>query len=511
MRRPPAPWAFPRALFATVLTACATPPAPHASPPERPAISTSGPVPDAAAPPASPTRFALVHVTVVDVTTGTEQLDRAVLVDGDRIAAIVASDAVPASPPSRHIDLPGKFVIPGLWDMHVHFADPASAKLFVANGVTGVRVMWGNPPFLPGMERFHFDMRDAFDQKKTIGPRMVIASQLLDGPKPIWPNSVALSSPEEGRKAVDDAKTSGADFIKVYSLLPRDIYFAIVDESKKDGLPFAGHVPESVSVEEASAAGQRSMEHLLGMIVACSSHEDLLRRRAAEFAKKNHSPAEWSKFHGKQLEEARATYDTKHAQALFAQLVAHDTWQCPTLTEEHNTASQDDPSLEKDARMQYILPFVRKMWRPKDRPPGEYEFMRSLFGHKLMLVGAMNQAGVPLLAGTDEFNPYCFAGFGLHDELVWLVKAGLSPVEALRAATSGPARFLGREAEMGTVAEGRMADLVVLDDDPLVNIANTTRIAAVVLRGTLYDRAALDGMLEEVKYGAAHPRWGGTN
>jgi hypothetical protein len=162
--------------------------------------SSSAPVPqpteaDASAISALPSaaRFALLHVTVVDVAGAVEEPDRAVVVDGDRIVAVVAADAVPASPPARLLDARGKYIIPGLWDMHVHFADPSSAKLFIANGVTGVRVMWGNPPFAAGMERFHFDMRDAFDKKTAVGPRMLISSQILDGPRPIWPNSEAAA------------------------------------------------------------------------------------------------------------------------------------------------------------------------------------------------------------------------------------------------------------------------------------------------------------------------------
>jgi hypothetical protein len=498
-------------LALVVLLACAAPPQPTMVSSPQPGPETPAPSSVASALPSPFARFALAHVTVVDVVNGTEQPDRAIVVDGDQIVAIIGSDAIPPSPPARVIDAHGKYVIPGLWDMHVHFADPASAKLFVANGVTGVRVMWGNPPVAPGMDRFHFDMRDAFDKKEAIGPRMVIASQVLDGPKPIWPQSVALSTPEEGRKAVLDAKKSGVDFIKVYSLLPRSVFLAIADESKIQGLPFAGHVPESVSVEEASVAGQKSIEHLTGMLVACSSHEDALRRTLAEFAVKPHTRAQWSMFHGDQLRDAASSYDPAHAQLLFEKLIAHDTWQCPTLTEEHNTAWQDDPSLEKDPRMEYVAPFARRMWKPKDRAPGDYDVMRALFTKKLAMVGALSKAHVPLLAGTDEFNPYCYAGFGLHDELGWLVKAGLTPADALRAATSSPARFLRLEAKMGTVAEGRVADLVVLDADPLADIANTRRVWAVVSRGTLYERAALDTMLEEVKYAASHPRWGGAD
>jgi hypothetical protein len=226
----------------------------------------------ARAPSASASRIALAHITVIDVVTGTERADQSLVIEGDRIVAVVAGPP-PTAPPTRVVDMRGKYAIPGLWDMHVHFMDPAQGRLFVANGVTGVRVMWGNPRIAPGMERFHFEMRDAFDQKREVGPRMIVGSQIVDGPVPVWPASVAVSNPEEARNAVVDAKKSGVDFLKVYSRLPRDAFFAIAEESKKQGLPFEGHVPDAVAVAEASDAGQKSIEHSTGVLFACSSRE----------------------------------------------------------------------------------------------------------------------------------------------------------------------------------------------------------------------------------------------
>src|SRR5688572_16533663 len=229
-------------------------------------------------PPAPAPRIALTHVTVIDVANGTTQPDQTVVVDEGKIISVGPSTEVPASPETTVVDATGKYLIPGLWDMHVHFIDTDAAQLFIANGVTGVRVMWGNPRFGPGTERVHNDLRDTYDSRRAVGPRMMIASQLLDGPNPIWRTSVSLSTPEEGRKAGQDAKQGGADFIKVYSLLPRDVYFAIAEESQKLGIPFEGHIPESVSVIEASDRKQRSIEHLNGMTVACSSREAELRK-----------------------------------------------------------------------------------------------------------------------------------------------------------------------------------------------------------------------------------------
>jgi hypothetical protein len=457
----------------------------------------------------APTKTVLANVTVIDPVSGAKKLGNVVL-DGDRIVAVV--DKTPAD--AKVLDYSGKYVIPGLWDMHVHFTSPLSAGLFVANGVTSVRVMWGNPQMGPKPMKLHTAMKAAIE-KGEVGPRMMIASNIMDGPHPIWPGSLALSTPDEGKKAVDDAKAGGADFIKVYSLLPRPVYFAIAEESKKQGITFEGHVPETINVGEASDAGQKSIEHLTGMVVACSGKEDALRKRQADFAKKDHKPEEWSKFKRDQTAEAVKTYDAKHADALFGKLAKNGTYQCPTFTVLKALSSFDDPKLMDDPRMQYEPEYMRKMWNPKTDfrtkawTAADYTALRATLEKQLVIVGAMNKANVPILAGTDEVNPFCFPGFSLHDELGLLVKAGLTPTEALRAATWTPAKFFSQESTMGAVAEGKVADLVVLDADPTADIANTKKITAVVSRGVVHDRAALDKLLNDAKEAAAHPpAWG---
>ncbi len=450
-------------------------------------------------------QLAFTHVTVIDPETGTAKNDQLVVVQGDRIVSVGATTRVAG----QIIDARGKFLIPGLWDMHAHLAVPNMAPLFIANGVTGVRIMWGNPKFGPGTERMHSKLRDAFDKGDKVGPRLLIASDIFDGPKPTWPNSTVLTTPEEARKAVAAAKADGADFIKVYSGLSREVYFAIADESKKQGMPFAGHLPDSIRATEASDAGQKSIEHLTGLLRACSSHEDALRDARVEDERKDHSPGEWWALYAAHTREALATYDAARAATLFATFVRNNTWQCPTLSVLANMATLDDPAHGDDPRMKYIAPFMKQMWDPthdfrtKDRTPEAYAALRAAYAKQAQLVGAMNKAGVPLLAGTDEVNPYVFAGFSLHDELGLLVGAGLTPAEALRAATWNPARFLEQQEKMGTIAPGKVADLVLLDANPLLDIANTKKISAVVSRGRYYDRAALDALLGEVQAAAA--------
>jgi cytosine/adenosine deaminase-related metal-dependent hydrolase len=214
----------------------------------------------------APTAF--TYVNIIDVTGGELRRDMTVVITGDRISAIgpSATTSVPAD--AKVIDATGQFLIPGLWDMHVHWYGRDTFTLFIANGVTSVRQMFGNSDLLR--------WRDQIAKGSLLGPRMVVASPIIDGPEPIWPNSISVSNEEEGRKAVRRVKEWGADFVKVYALLPRDAYFGIAEEAKQQGITFVGHVPFSVSPGEASDAGQKSIEHLTGILIECSDKESEL-------------------------------------------------------------------------------------------------------------------------------------------------------------------------------------------------------------------------------------------
>jgi hypothetical protein len=292
---------------------------------------------------------------------------------------------------------------------------------------------------------------------------MAIASPIVDGLKPIWPGSTAVGTAAEGRQAVIRSKQEGADFIKVYSRLPRDAYFAIADEAKKQGIPFAGHVPGAVSVIEASDAGQKSIEHLTGVLGACSTREEELRK-AGEEAWANLPPGQAfpSRATLRPLSrQALETFSPEKANALFAHLARNHTWQCPTLTVLRNMAFIQDPAIRNDPRVRYMPPEIVSGWDPKgdfrlkDRTEEDVELQRVAYRKLKELVGPMRRAGVEFLAGTDVLNPYCFPGFSLHDELTLLVEAGLSPMEALQAATLNPARYLGQDKDLGTVEKGQ--------------------------------------------------------
>jgi imidazolonepropionase-like amidohydrolase len=412
-------------------------------------------------PPQRPLAF--THVTVIDCTGAKPRHDQTVILTGNRITALGRTGRLKLPADTQMVDATGQFLIPGLWDMHVHIGWKFDLPLFVANGVMGVRTMDGDPEYRL--------WRKEVEASALVGPRMVIASGILDGPQSYFDDHIKVGSPDEAREAVRKARREGAEFIKIHDLLPRDAYFATIDEARRQGLPVAGHVPTAMTPEEASDAGQVSIEHLTRMDDLSLDGEG--RGRAA---------------------------------ALFARFKKNHTWHCPTLVMTRNYASLRDPSITSDPRVKYVSPGRKDFFR-KVKDAGlstqEQAARKRIYQKKQAIVSAMQRAGVGILAGTDLGNPYLFPGFSLHDELAILVEAGLKPVEALQAATRNPARFLGREKELGTVQQGKLADLVLLDADPLADIHNTTKIRAVAANGRFYDRVALDRMLAEAEAAAA--------
>ena len=442
-------------------------------------------------------RQALVftHVTLIDATGADAKPDMTVVIVEGRIDALGRSGKIRLPKNAQVVDASGKFLIPGLWDMHVHqWNKEAFFPLFIANGVTGVRDMFAQ---LPKIKQWRAEVAAG----TTIGPQIVAAGIIVDGPyPPCAPCSIAVENAAEGRKAVLTVKEMGSDFIKVYSMLPRDAYFAIADEAKRQDMVFAGHVSEFVSAGEASDAGQRSIEHLTGVLVACSAKEEELR-------KENEARLRADGLHGDTmiLEQSRAldSFDAKQAAALFARFKRNGTWMCPTLTVLRAVAFIGDADFRNDPRLKYIQSFLRKQfWEDgygfSSRTAEDNARARKVFQKQLEVVGMMKRAGVDFIAGSDTSNPYVFPGFSLHDELALLVQAGFTPMEALEAATRDPARYLGRLDSVGTIEKGKIADLVLLDANPLAEIGNTRKINAVVVGGTLITRPELDKMLADV-------------
>ena len=418
-------------------------------------------------------RVYITHVTVIDTETGKEATDQIVVISGGKIADIAKSKNLAASASARIVDGRGKYLIPGLWDMHVHRTEYESTyPIYLANGVTGIREMSG-----PGdANKFRADL-----VKRHIDtPRLYLASPIIDGYPPRWPDQIAVRNAEEARAVVNEQKTNGADFIKVYDRLSRESYFAIIDEAQRQHIPVVGHVPFAISAWEASAAGQKSIEHVHAVPLACSSHEGELRPRLVA------SPNSWKLWNGIYM-EAYQTYDDAKCQRLIAEFRRNGTWLVPTLVAFRSAAFSNNPQFRNDDRLRYFSGQIRT-WLEKhfvaERSTfdaADFAIERQLFTRRMALFGALFRAGAPLLAGTDTPNPFVFPGFGLHDELALLVEGGVTPFGALQSATRNPALFLGIADKYGSVTPGKIADLVLLDGDPLTDIHNTTRISGVFL------------------------------
>lgn len=394
------------------------------------------------------------NVTIVDVTNGQLQPRRSIVIEGKRIVRIVNASA--ATRASATVDGSGMFVIPGLWDMHIHaYFTNDSARfhstnqimlpLFVVNGVTGVRDLGSN------LEA-SLAARDSIASHQLIGPRMMISGPMIDGPTTRYAAAIKVATADEARAAVRMLKARGVDLIKTQTLIPREAYFALADESKRIGIPFEGHVPREMTAMESVRAGQRSFEHMIGV--------------------------------------------TDTATSLIAELARQRVWQCPTVINSVGTASDflNDPGLP------FWLRSNVESWRAAaltrlEVSDSAARAAQERSTRRLALIKKLHDAKVPFLAGTDAPAGYDLVpGYSLHRELALFVRAGLTPLEALQTATLNPAIYFGRTAEWGTVAEGKVADLVLLSGNPLIDISNTSGIRGVVSDGRYYSQRELDRM-----------------
>ena len=429
---------------------------------------------------------AITHVTTVDAELGTSRRDMTVIADGPRITAVGPAASVPVPSSAHVVDGSGKWLIPGLWDMHVHTAFPtgrAMLALYTANGITGVRDMGGD---FATIQRW----RDEIANGRLVGPRIVASGPYLDGHAPPIPH-FEVHTAEDARLAVDSLAALGVDFVKVHSALPRAAFFAAAREARAKHLFVAGHLSPFVTIAEASDSGQRSLEHLLGFVNVCTAAESVA------FAAVD--PLRRIVFNTCTSREQRTVYE---------HLARNGTWVTPTLATTWEFAVLPKHDVPGDSLSRFVSDSLRdylvQIFDPPPAIPADGDVLgRQMFAKRRALVLALHNAGVPLLAGTDAPMRNVPPGFGLHEELLELTRSGLTPAAALRAATYEPARYFAALDSLGSIAPGKLADLVLLNADPLADIANAHRIAAVFTRGHVFDRAALDELLAN-EINAAH-------
>ena len=472
-------------------------------------------------PPSAP--IALVDVRVVDIESGEIDSNHTVLISGNQITRVAYSESLDVPSDAKIIDAGGKYVIPGLWDMHSHTWNAEDTRstvlpLNIAYGVVGIRNMAGDCHGSTSdcANRATFEqiqaIKDDIESEKLIGPRIYQASAFLDGNHSIQESSLIITDPEEARQVVKKHKESGFDMLKVYAYLMPDVYYALVDEAANQGIPFAGHVPWTVTVMDASNAGQKSMEHGFGLIEAASGMEDTFINERIEVLKSDSFTREdrFNFLFGPEgqvrqmidMEEGRFVFVDSLFQEVTKTLIKNETWLVPTLT--MNARGYRYGEISDHDLWKYLPKPVNKRWqtvknRLEGAPQIEKDFTRLRSATLNKMIKNMHQAGVGLLAGTDCDVDLIVPGYHLHKELHLFVEAGLSPLEALQTATLNAARYFGKVDEFGTIEEGKRADLILLQANPLDDISNTLQIEAIIHDGEYMDRHGLDTILSRIE------------
>jgi len=414
------------------------------------------------------TAVAITRVSVIDGTSPAPRTNQTVVIQGNRIVRVgaVGSVAVPAG--ARVVDGRGKFLVPGFWDMHVHTAITGGRdllSLYVANGVTGVRDMAGDWDTLK-------TWRSEIARGQLVGPRIIASGPYLEGGDVPIPHLLARNA-AEARIGVDSLVSLGVDFIKVHSQLNAESYFAIARRARERGVVFAGHVPRVVGSAAASDSGQKSIEHLLAIPAECTPGDSIAL--VPRFP----------------VQGALGRCSTENLAPLYAKFVRNGTYVTPTFTAQVEVAYWPTHSVPGDSLAHYLPRSVRDYVArifpmPDSIPPNADSVGRAMLEKRLRQVAAMQRAGVHILTGTDAPLRNSPPGFGLHEELLLLARGGMSPFEVLKSATLEPARYFGMLDSAGTIAPGKLADLILLDANPLRDIRSTRRISGVVANGRVF-------------------------
>lgn len=412
--------------------------------------------------------LAFVDVNVVPLDADRVIPGQTVLIREGRIDRIGPVDAVEIPEGAERIAGEGRFLMPGLMDLHAHIFSEDELPLYLANGITTVRNMWG--------WEMHLEMRARIEEGSLPGPALYTAGALIDGDPPRLRGSAVVETAADAERVVSEQARAGYDFIKVYDALTPKAYAAVVLAADKYGLPVVGHVPHGVGLRGVLVAGQRSVEHLSGFPAATST-------------------------------DSVPTWSSPQDPVLLSEIAEAarrmEVWNAPTLhvLEQGDLSADESEAFLARPELQYLPSFYRRFccgsgYDPADDlPDGERAERRA---NRLRAVQALHDAGVDLLLGSDTGNRFVLPGYAIHDELRLLAAAGLTPYEALLAGTRSAARFLGILAHAGTVAEGKRADLILAEQNPLVDLSTLRRPAGVVVRGRWMPAIALRRMLEEL-------------
>lgn len=441
------------------------------------------------------------HVTVVDTRDGSSKRDMAVLLDGGTISKIAPGGSFRAEGSATVVDGSGKYLVPGYNDMHTHVLDmadqsPTYFPQMIANGITGFREMAGSTALIARAKALNADSAAG----KLLAPEMLAMPSTI----------IAVPQPDAAVQLVQQAKADGADFVKVVNETPAT-FPAIMTEAGRQGLTVVGHLSPTVAPAAASAAGMRAIEHLgpaLSVLLGCSTDEDAIRAdilKAPPTVPNVTSPflprapeAPW-------FQRVMDTFSEDKCRALARTFVKNGTWQSPTLYRIRTMQFSTDATYRNDPNLKYIEPGRRANWQAladqyaATMPPEDDAIFRRFYDFQVRALQLFRAEGVKMVAGSDVTGIWCIPGFSLQAEFRQLAQAGFTPLEILRMTTLDAAAFLGRSSSVGTVEVGRNADLVLLEADPLADVANLGRIGGVFLKGRYQSKATLQGMLDGVE------------
>ena len=442
-----------------------------------------------------PADLVIRNANIVDVETGEIQQNKHVEIRGGEIAGIYDQQADLAA--VETINGSGKYVIPGLWDMHVHFrgGDSLAAEnkalldLYVANGVTTVRDAGGD------LTTSIMDWRKKIQRRELVGPHIYTSGPKLDGPDARWAGSLELGSPDEVPAAIDSLQELNADYVKLYSsTISAEVYLAAIQEAEQQGLPVTGHMPFSVDFNEAVANGLDATEHMYYLLKGASGQEEAITQNVA-----NGTYGFW-----RALNDAIDTYDEEAANQTYEQMADAGTAVVPTLHIGKVLAYLNEEDHSDDPYLNYIGPGIQETYQGRleaARSQSKEATMRrrNLRSVFMDMIPNIYEAGVPILAGSDSgpFNSFVYPGTSLHKELEQLVAAGLSPLAALRTSVTNGPEFFGVSDHYGQVQQGYAADLLLLNGNPLEDISNTQDIHSVVLHGKSMDEDSLEKLTTE--------------
>lgn len=435
----------------------------------------------------------ILNTNVIDVKTGEVLTEKDVWIANDRIHKITQHNSVQHNHHTT-IDAENKYIIPGLWDMHAHIVDyDWVPNLYTALGVTGLRSMHGRKR-----------IEDVLENRKDgnyKGFEFLYSGPIIDGSKNSWSGAEVALSPEKGREIVRGQHKKGYDFVKIYNYLSFETYMAIADECHRLNFPFAGHVPFSVTTEQAIKVGQKSIEHSVGLEHSLSN---------PDFFNSRINVTDTTHFENLTLylDLLLKSFDDSLFSNTLEITKNSKTWFCPTLINWQAFALQNDSTFVHNPRNKYIpkeeLDYWKKSLTSQEIPEyllkstdTLYKNVDSQYFHLISKsLKPMLNNGTRFLAGTDIGNPYVYPGFSIHDEMSLFVKAGFTELEALQTATLNPAIYADKIDVLGTVEEGKIANLVILDKNPLDNIENTLTINGLIRRGEYLNKEALQKLLE---------------